>query len=109
MMLIETIRKYQENKIAIEDAVDMAIKECINNGILKEILLKHRAEVISMCISEYNEKVFISGIREEGREKERISTIQKMLKKNYSKEQILDLDYTEDEYFQAETELLQLV
>ena len=74
-----------------------------------------------MCISEYNEKVFISGIREEGREEgleegreqgreeERISAIQKMLKKNYSKEQILDLDYTEDEYFQAETELLQLV
>ena len=78
-----------------------------------------------MCISEYNEKVFISGIREEGREQgleegleqgreqgreeERISAIQKMLKKNYSKEQILDLDYTEDEYFQAETELLQLV
>lgn len=125
MMLIETIRKYQGNKISIEDAVDMAIKECINNGILKEFLLKHRAEVLSMCISEYNEKVFISGIREEGREQgleegleqgreqgreeERISAIQKMLKKNYSKEQILDLDYTEDEYFQAETELLQLV
>ena len=39
---------------------------------------------------------------------ERISAIQRMLKKKYSKEQILELDYTEEEFFQAELELLQL-
>lgn len=34
-------------------------------------------------------------------DKERIDTISKMIKKNYSKEAILDLDYTEEEYQKA--------
>lgn len=68
MILIETIRKYQDEKETIEEAVDAAIDECIANNVLAQFLQKHRAEVRSMCITEYNEKVFVSGIREEGRE-----------------------------------------
>lgn len=66
--LIETIRKYQRLGKNIEDAVDYAIDECISKNILAEFLKKHRAEVRGMCITEYNEKVFVNGIREEGRE-----------------------------------------
>ena len=39
---------------------------------------------------------------EKGIKKERIRAIQKMIKKNYSKEEILDLDYTAEEYLKAE-------
>ena len=35
-----------------------------------------------------------------------IEKIQKMIQKGYSKEDILDLDYTEEEYAEAERELL---
>lgn len=42
-------------------------------------------------------------------QKDHISKIKKMIRKGYSKEDILELDYTEDEYIEAETELLQLV
>ena len=38
---------------------------------------------------------------EKGTEKERTRVIQKMIEKGYTKEDILDLDYTEDEYKKA--------
>lgn len=40
-------------------------------------------------------------------QKERNEKIKKMILKGCSKEFILDLDYTEDEYSEAESELLQ--
>ena len=44
-------------------------------------------------------------VKEEKKE-ENIKRIKKMINKGYSKEDILDLDYTEDEYKEAEKELL---
>ncbi len=38
---------------------------------------------------------------------ERMAKIKKMIQKGYSKEEILDLDYSEDEYVEAEQELQQ--
>lgn len=52
----------------IEKAIDAAVEICIKNGILKKFLLKNKAEVKNMCITEFNEEVFINGIREEGLE-----------------------------------------
>ena len=68
MFFIECIRKYVKDGMKIEDAVDAAVDECIAGNVLAEFLQKHRAEVRSMCITEYNEKVFVNGIKEEGRE-----------------------------------------
>ena len=46
---------------------------------------------------------------EKGIEKERLNTIQRMLRRGYSKEDILDWEYTEEEYAEAERQLLQSV
>ena len=46
---------------------------------------------------------------EQGRHLERIATIQKMIQNGFSKEIILGLDYTEDEYAEAKAELCQMV
>ena len=45
----------------------------------------------------------------QGIKQERINRIQSMIKKGKSKEEILDWEYTEEEYAQAESKLLQLV
>ena len=45
---------------------------------------------------------------EQGRHSERIAMIQKMIQNDFSKEIILVLDYTEDEYAEAEAELFPL-
>ena len=40
-------------------------------------------------------------------QRDHIEKIRKMIQKGYSKEAILDLDYTEEEYLEAEALLLQ--
>jgi hypothetical protein len=48
-------------------------------------------------------------IQENALEKERNEKIQKMIQKNYSKDEILDLGYSEKEYEKAEKELFTTV
>ena len=47
-------------------AVDKAVTDCIRNDILKNVLLKHRSEVVGMVLTEFNEEVYKKGIFEEG-------------------------------------------
>ena len=67
---VECIRKHQENKI-LEEAVECAIEECINKGILREFLIKNRAEVRQMSIFEYDEELHRKSLYEEGKEEGR--------------------------------------
>ena len=70
MTLINEIRRNCEI-MEFEDAVDAAVTYCIEHNVLKIFLIKHRAEVKDVCITEYNEKSFVDGIRAEGREEGR--------------------------------------
>ena len=75
MILINEIRKNSKN-MGFEDAVDTAVTYCIEHNVLKLFLLKHRAEVKDVCITEYNEKSFVDGIRAEGRLLEIFDSVQ---------------------------------
>ena len=90
MTLIYYIRENQENGYSIKEAVDKAAKRCIEENILSDFLRKHRAEVMDVCITEFNEKVFIDGIHEEGREEGRAETIRIMLQNGRTPEEIAD-------------------
>ena len=78
--LINLIRTYQK-ELPFEDAVDKAVVECIENDVLAEFLTKHRAEVLDVCITEYDEKAFINGIHEEGRQEGAIKTLTSLVSK----------------------------
>ena len=52
----------------LRDAVERAVRECIAEGILKDFLMKNRAEAIEMSIFEYDEEKHMRQVREEGRE-----------------------------------------
>ena len=39
----------------MSDAADKAVSDCIDEGILRDILVAHRAEVKGMVLTEYNE------------------------------------------------------
>lgn len=62
--------KVRENltKMDIEEAVNKAVQECMEEGILSEFLKKNRAEAIAVSIFEYNEEEHMKSIREEGEE-----------------------------------------
>lgn len=89
MYLIELIRKYQRI-MEFADAVDKAVVECIENDVLADFLIRHRAEVKDVCITEFDEKAFVNGIREEGR-REAIHVLVESLKElEQSNEYILN-------------------
>ena len=57
---------------------------------------------MDVCITEYNEKSFVTGILAEGRSEERLSLITRCIKQGKSKDFIISLfEATEEEYSQA--------
>ena len=78
--LIQRIREYSKHK-DIEEAVDQAIDELPEDFEIRPFLVGHRAEVKSMCITEYNEAETLRMIREEGREEGREQGVMELLAK----------------------------
>lgn len=68
MIIINLIRANLDNGMDISSAVNVAVSTCISNNVLAEFLTKHRAEVIEMCITEYDETAFANGLRSEGKQ-----------------------------------------
>lgn len=50
----------------LQQAVELAVEECIRQDILKEFLTEQRAEVIAMSIYEYNEEYVRQSLFEDG-------------------------------------------
>ena len=64
---VARIRTYSA-EMPLTDAVEKAITECIHENILRDFLLKNRAEAKAMCIYEYDEEKTLRMFREEGYE-----------------------------------------
>lgn len=52
----------------LKEAIDLAVRECIEENILRDFLEQHRREVCDMCLTEFDEKKYEDVLREEGRE-----------------------------------------
>lgn len=61
-------RKYLKTGFGQKEAVIRAVDECIEKGILEDVLVKHRAEVEDMFLTTFDKKMYEEAIREEGRE-----------------------------------------
>ena len=115
---VDCVRKHSK-MYEFTVAVDKAVNECIENGILKDILIKHNAEVKNMLLTEFDEEkdwaIIAKGFeeigfdkgKEEGRNEGRNEGIKEgmkniinsMLSKGKTKEEILDLiDLSNEEY-----------
>ena len=66
---ITQIRERQKEGKTIEEAVNEAMKYCIENDCLKTYLLKNRGEVMSMILTEFDEKLYKKTLLEEGIER----------------------------------------
>ncbi|WP_346910607.1 hypothetical protein [Faecalicatena orotica] len=104
---IARIRGYLDRNYNLEDAVNRALDECIEEGILADILRKNRNEVMDMILSNFNDKLHFEALRKEGYDEGYESgfengfedgniahlkiQIQKKLKKGCSTAQIADL------------------
>ena len=65
-------QEYSDDKgVDIKTAITNAIDYCIEENIMREFLIKHKAEVFSVCITEFDEKIYEAELREEAREEGR--------------------------------------
>ena len=71
MTFVNAVRSNIKAGISKDAAVDHAVRECIGKGILSDIFLRHRAEVVDMILEEFNEELFRESMMEEGYEKGR--------------------------------------
>ncbi|MDY2626732.1 MAG: hypothetical protein SOW08_00215 [Lachnospiraceae bacterium] len=64
---LETVRNYtDEPSYTMNEAIDLAVTECIRKGILSDLLSKHRAEVINVLLTEYDADLHMKATYEEG-------------------------------------------
>ena len=69
--LVDVIRGCMADEKDIQTAINRAVDSCIEKGILKEFLLKNRAEVLGMLLEEFDVEKYERMIRSEGREEGR--------------------------------------
>lgn len=103
MQYVNCVRQHLTDNTPITEAVSHAVDECIQKGILRDFLLKNKAEAINMSIYEYNEAEEMEKLRRQefrggydkgriaGREELLSSIIQKKMQKGLSIEEIAEL------------------
>ncbi len=64
---VEKVREYKAMNVTLEEAVDRAVDEMPKNYQIRSFLIKNRAEVRNMCLTEYNEAKTMQMFKEEGR------------------------------------------
>lgn len=108
------VRRYAKEK-PIEEAVDSAITECVQEGILVDFLKKNQAEAKRMSIYEYDQAKHIRQERQEawedGREEGRVEGRWSVLKEQVSKKLSKGKSLSEiaDELETEESEIARLI
>ena len=95
-MYVERMRNYAR-QMPLSEAVERAVDYCIGHGVLSEFLRKNRAEVIAMCLYEFDEKAYLQNEREywyetgqeEGMQQKSQSIVSNMLAHGMSDEEIM--------------------
>jgi len=83
-LFVERVRRYTFSEETLEKAVEQAVKECIEEGILKEFLIANRAEVMAMSILEFTLEDW-KALQEEERELARKEARQEGLEEGHRK------------------------
>lgn len=96
MQYVNCVRQYAyQEKLNLSEAVELAVTECIKEGILTDFLQKNRAEVVKMSIFEFDEEKEWKLIREaeyqQGVEDGIEQSIEKLLNKNFSVEEVASM------------------
>ena len=74
-------RNVRERNQPLTNAVELAVSECIREGVLESFLRKQRAEAISVSIFEYDFARHMAAISEESREEGRKELLKEMIQK----------------------------
>ena len=63
-IFVATVRKFASlNHFTLEDAITSAVEECINGGILVDVLKKQRAEVFEVILETFDKELYERDLR----------------------------------------------
>ena len=67
-IFVDTVRKELLTGLPLEESLSCAVDSCIGNDILKDVLIKQKAEVIQMILETYDKELHDKTLRREGYE-----------------------------------------
>ena len=70
-IFIQRVKEYNKTTKNLTEAVNRAVDDCIEDGILRDVLEKQKKEVVDVVLTEFDEEKFEAMIREEEREEGR--------------------------------------
>lgn len=107
VVFVDAVRRYvKESNGNLTEAIMYAINECIEKDILREILEKQKAEVLTLILSTFDRELYESNLKKdafaEGEEKGRNDLLKKMVSKKVEKglsieKMALELEITQEE------------
>ncbi|GHU28470.1 hypothetical protein FACS1894172_10710 [Spirochaetia bacterium] len=103
---IEKIRINRET-VALKEAVDKAVKDCMSENILKDFLKSISSEVYNMLFTEWNQEKALEVRYREGMEAERKASMEKIEK--IEKERKVSMEKIEEEREKERKELIALL
>ena len=89
----------------LSEAIERAVDECIEEGILADILSSQKAEGLELALTTFDRELYEQGLREEGELKTLLENVQSLQKNlNWSIEEALSaLGKTMKDYEKART------
>lgn len=88
--LINLIRMHIAEGKSVESATTIAVDECIEQGILTDILSKNKTEVFELILTEYNEQNHIANEKKISRDEGQLLKLISLVQKKYAKGQTLN-------------------
>ena len=67
-IFVATVREYKKDDVSLVDAITMAIDECIEKGILVDILTKQRGEVLEVVLTTFNQELYEKNLKQDAYE-----------------------------------------
>lgn len=87
-IFVQKVKQYSM-EMERDEAIEAAVEECIRENILKDILVKNRAEVVDMLLTEYDEEKRIRIMRNELElERQRTEEVRAQLEEARKKEEV---------------------
>ena len=67
-IFVATVRKHKKEDVSLMDAITRAIDECIEKGILVDILTKQRSEVLEVLLTTFNQELYEKNLKQDAYE-----------------------------------------
>ena len=67
-IFVETVREHNKEDISLVEVITLAMDECIEKGILVDILTKQRSEVLEVVLTTFDQELYEKNLKQDAYE-----------------------------------------